>query len=82
MLWTEAEEDLLRRMRQAHPDASWKHVAQQYNTLVPEHRQRSHWSLTWKHRDLAALATSSERCEQDDNTEFVVASQHQRSSTD
>ncbi|KAL9631286.1 MAG: hypothetical protein Q9164_005976 [Protoblastenia rupestris] len=52
MKWTEEETELLLRTRQAHPDASWRIVAYHYNAEVPEDRERSHWSLTWKYRDL------------------------------
>ncbi|KAL9104585.1 MAG: hypothetical protein Q9163_000507 [Psora crenata] len=52
MQWTAAEEALLLRMRQDHPNANWKSVAQCYNAEVQVDRQRSHWSLIWKHRRL------------------------------
>ncbi|KAL9127463.1 MAG: hypothetical protein Q9217_003663 [Psora testacea] len=68
MQWTEAEEALLLRTREAHPDASWKYVAQHYNAQVSQDRQRSHWSLTWKYRDLVALATLDEQNDKNDNT--------------
>ena len=81
MKWTEEETGLLLRTRQAHPDASWKSVAYYYNAEVPDDRERSHWSLTWKYRDLLGSdphSTPDGQHQTEGKARFVQVSMQQR----